>query len=274
MVFYPDSLRYRLVFDAAREGFRDWGFAAFGLIFIGVGVGLFLVAKRIDPKAATLFRVFGGLFAGFAALWTLTAFGSTFGQYSSLRHALETGAYTTIEGTVSDFVPGDIHGRNVESFTVAGHPFSYSPYIVTPGFRKTRSEGGPIYEGLNVRIAVVDGEIALLEIAPTGPPPPMPTFAVSPALPVSNEKLPFRWCWPFGIVGLAWLWGGFLVFRVSAFRIDRKRGGYFGVPYFGNWKYLYPSNFTEEGRPILRWMWASQALFVAGALLSMGYCIK
>jgi len=37
--------------------------------------------------------------------------------------------------------------------------------MVTAGFNNTLSHGGPIHEGLRVRIADVDGAIARLEIA-------------------------------------------------------------------------------------------------------------
>ena len=43
--------------------------------------------------------------------------------------------------------------------------FSYSKYEINSGFRRNVGQGGPMREGLFVRIANVDGEIARLEIA-------------------------------------------------------------------------------------------------------------
>ena len=56
-------------------------------------------------------------------------------------------------------------GHSLESFEVNGHRFAYSDYIVTAGFNNTQSHGGPIREGLQVRIVAVDGRIARLEVA-------------------------------------------------------------------------------------------------------------
>jgi len=55
-------------------------------------------------------------------------------------------------------------GHAMESFTVSGVPFSYSDYIPKAGFNQTSSHGGPIHEGLPVRIWYVGNEIVKLEI--------------------------------------------------------------------------------------------------------------
>jgi hypothetical protein len=52
----------------------------------------------------------------------------------------------------------------MESFEVAGRRYRYSDFVLVPGFHTTTTRGGPIREGLHVRIADVDGEIARLEI--------------------------------------------------------------------------------------------------------------
>lgn len=56
-------------------------------------------------------------------------------------------------------------GHARETFVVNGQYFSYSDYDLTQGFNQTQSHGGPIKEGLQVRITHVDGSIVKLEIA-------------------------------------------------------------------------------------------------------------
>ncbi len=81
-------------------------------------------------------------------------------------------------------------------------------------------------------------------------------------------------CWPVVIIVASWFWAVFLIFRVSAFRADRPDSdGYFGLPYFWNWKYLNPENFTSEGRPLLFWLWIATATFAAGGFLAMAFCV-
>ncbi len=52
-----------------------------------------------------------------------------------------------------------------ERFTVCGAAFSYSDYAVTAGFNNTSSHGGPIREGIWVRIAHLGNSIARVELA-------------------------------------------------------------------------------------------------------------
>ncbi len=55
-------------------------------------------------------------------------------------------------------------GHDTERFDVNGINFSYSDYMVTGGFNVTSSHGGPVREGLAVRICYKDGEILRLEV--------------------------------------------------------------------------------------------------------------
>ena len=54
----------------------------------------------------------------------------------------------------------------MESFAVGGHRFSYSDYVVTSGFHNTASHGGPIHDGLDVRVSYLGNLILRLEIVP------------------------------------------------------------------------------------------------------------
>jgi hypothetical protein len=56
-------------------------------------------------------------------------------------------------------------GHAMESFCVQEQCFSYSDYVVTTGFHNTASHGGPIREGLNVRIEYIGNIILKLEVA-------------------------------------------------------------------------------------------------------------
>jgi hypothetical protein len=168
-VFCCESLalpvNFEVVFDAAEAGYRQWWFPAFGLIFVAIGLGM-LVYRRKYPsiERSRWSRIFPHLFTGFAVFWVLITFAITFSDYWELRQSLRSGQFEVIEGTVVDFVPMPAHGHAMESFTVNGHRYEFSDYVVTAGFNNTQSHGGPIREGLTVRIADVRGKIARLEI--------------------------------------------------------------------------------------------------------------
>ncbi len=55
-------------------------------------------------------------------------------------------------------------GHGVERFTVRGVQFAYSDYIWSIGFNRTARHGGPIQEGLWVRIGYFDRGDADYEI--------------------------------------------------------------------------------------------------------------
>ena len=70
-----------------------------------------------------------------------------------------------IEGVVTDFQPMPSSGHGQESFTVSGVHFTYSDFVVTSGFHRTNYRGGPVRDGLHVRIHYRGQDIARLEIA-------------------------------------------------------------------------------------------------------------
>ena len=68
-----------------------------------------------------------------------------------------------VEGPVTSFHPMPYSGHDYESFVVNGVGFKYSE-AVTSGFNNTASHGGPIHEGLMVRIWHYKGKILRLDI--------------------------------------------------------------------------------------------------------------
>ena len=75
-------MNYELMFDAGQSGYRNWPFAAGGLLFVCIGA--FLVKNRrnlptmfpggMGPKAAWRFAY---VFLVFSILWTTVAFTAT-----------------------------------------------------------------------------------------------------------------------------------------------------------------------------------------------------
>ncbi len=159
-------MNFERIFDADDAGYRTWWFPAIGLMFLLFGLGTLIYRQRNpNPTLSRYYRVFPYLITGFAALWFVLTFIGTFSEYWELRQALRSGQYEIVEGKVVDFVPMPVHGHARERFAVNGHRYEYSDFGITAGFNNTQSHGGPIREGLHVRIADVRGKIARLEIA-------------------------------------------------------------------------------------------------------------
>lgn len=158
----PPHMNCRLVFDVAASGLRVIWFPLVGVLFVLAGFVLVFLRRRLPKlRSADGSRLVWFLFLfGFA--WMLVAGVTTIGDYISMRRALLKGDFQIVEGVVQDFATIPRKGR--ESFRVGGQRFAYGEFIVTPCFHETRAHGGPVTEGVYVRIAHRNGAILRLEI--------------------------------------------------------------------------------------------------------------
>jgi tetratricopeptide (TPR) repeat protein len=147
------------VFDVLDSGFRDWTFPALGLVFVAIGIVIFLFPNimaatgipylNIQSTSQIVFR-YG--FVGFAILWTAISFFATHSEHVRHKALVQENRCRIVEGPVEHFVPMPYSGHARESFTVDGVPFGYSDFIITDGFNNTSSHGGPISSDSYVRI--------------------------------------------------------------------------------------------------------------------------
>jgi hypothetical protein len=157
---------YRIEFDMAEAGYRYGWFPLAGVGIAAIGVIQLLWRRRHpDPRRSWWRRFEPPFTVAFGAFVAGVTFAGTYWEYRELVSALENRDYTVVEGVVHNFVPMPYEGHAHESFDVAGHHYEYSDFMVTEGFNNTQSHGGPIRDGLRVRIADVGGRIARLEIA-------------------------------------------------------------------------------------------------------------
>lgn len=165
----PDPDRFVKVFDVLDSGFRDWNFAAFGLIFVAIGTIIFVFPKILEAaripyfpsRSLTLFR-YG--FLGFALLWTTLAFVTTYASHLHHVRLARDNRCRIAEGRVEHFVPMPPTGHGREAFTVSGVLFSYSDFEVTDAFNNTASRGGPVDADAYVRICYDPAGNAILRL--------------------------------------------------------------------------------------------------------------
>ena len=148
-------MHYKVIFDVTQNS-PDWSQAAFGLIFVTTGLVLILFPQLNKKSTIQRTRIFGGIYLAGALLWTAATTAAIFSGQEQARAIIEHHQYKTVEGRVKNFLPMMTGGRKQESFDVGDEHFAYSDYVVTPGFRKTATHGGPIKEGLPVRISYAD----------------------------------------------------------------------------------------------------------------------
>lgn len=155
----PRAGTFVKVFDVLDSGFRTWTFSAFGLVFVALGVLLFVGPRLIKATGIPLLapqptwqRYFRHVFLGFAILWTLITFGSTYSEHRRHQVLARSNSCRIVEGPVENFVPMPYGGHANESFAVANVRFEYSDFAISDSFNNTSSHGGPIDENSYVRI--------------------------------------------------------------------------------------------------------------------------
>jgi hypothetical protein len=163
-------MRYQTVFDASTTGL-DWRILGACFALVVAGVALFALRKRWAGwpfwpfslrKVATPFAVF---YLIATCLLVATIVRTYVRDSQALVGEQTSKQLSVVEGQVTHFVAAPYTGHEDESFCVMDKCFSYSDYVITGGFNKTRSHGGPIHNGLLVRISYVGSTIVKIEIA-------------------------------------------------------------------------------------------------------------
>lgn len=147
---------YQVVYDVNEAGI-DWWFPGAGLIFVLIGAAVWRFrhqlgwAWRLGASVAGR-SAFAALFLGFSLVWTCLASVAVVVPQQNARRVLTNGEASVVEGPVRNFHPMPAGGHDTERFTVGAVHFAYSEYLIAPGFRQTSAHGGPVREGLPVRI--------------------------------------------------------------------------------------------------------------------------
>jgi len=135
-------------------------FPAGGLAIAAIAL---FMGRFIDKSRQVLTRVV----AGAGVLWAVGAGAVVYVSYAEARATSRSSSTPLVEGIVYNVHPAPFAGHENESFDVNGFRFSYSDYVITGGFRQTSSHGGPIREGLHVRIRYIPSEVTDMSGRPT-----------------------------------------------------------------------------------------------------------
>ena len=151
-------------------GLTDLPFALAGLVPLIIGAIVIVGKWRLHwRQPGWLFALF---FLAFGIVWLFTVSGPVLTEGTDALAAFRAGQYSIVEGTVTEFHPMPYEGHDEECFTVKTQRFCYSDYDVTPGFHNAASHGGPIRDGIHVRIAYQGRSILRLQIRQVEVPTP------------------------------------------------------------------------------------------------------
>jgi hypothetical protein len=150
---------YTTVFDISAQPFQ-WWIPAIGLWIFAIGVILiWFVGKWPDNV-----KIVGGVMAVLGLFFAIVVYNSMRSMWSDWKSEYRNGHYSWVEGIVEDFRPEKFPDQRQECFRVQTQRFCYSYFINQPGFHQSADRGGPIHEGLPVRIAFLDDQILRLDV--------------------------------------------------------------------------------------------------------------
>lgn len=159
-------MKYQVVFDIANKP-SYWWFPASGLFIALIAIIMLISLKlrRIKPRlwqSQKMSMVISAIIAFFSLVLSCSSGIVLYSRQANIQALLSQ--QQVVEGRVEYFTPMPYEGKALESFSVRGVKFEYSDFVLTSGFNNTASHGGPIQEGLQVRIHYVDNIILKLEI--------------------------------------------------------------------------------------------------------------
>lgn len=152
---------YVTVFDISTEPF-EWWWPAIGLVIFAIGIVFIKFVSRWPSQKNA--KIIGWVMVVFGTIFAILVYNSVRSMWAEWRGAYDRGSYFIVEGVVQDFKPMPYEGHQDECFRVKSQQFCYSDYISQPGFHQSASHGGPIREGLPVRIAYYEGQILRLDV--------------------------------------------------------------------------------------------------------------
>lgn len=146
------TCRFVTYFDASQKGLSSKAFLIGGFFalvgLVGVGVHLFIRSRGHNTNRVSHGLAFFAVVLALSVVFTGLVVGV---QVTNKRDLLRAPSHV-VEGRVKNFVPDTSDPKEEESFTVGRVSFDYGVGAGIPGFSQTRSQGGPIREGLRVRI--------------------------------------------------------------------------------------------------------------------------
>ena len=157
---------FRTVFVADPSRVNAWAVLPFlfGAAFLYLGASW---AERRGPA-----RVLGAsrprvlrVAATAALLGALVAAATTWAEYGVCSTPLEGKDVSVITGPVTDFTPMPARGHASEQFAVDGVRFAFSGIGESCSFNHAAVFGGPLREGLLVRVYSKRGRILRLDVA-------------------------------------------------------------------------------------------------------------
>ena len=141
-------MEQEVLFDVTTKGI-SYGPLLAVIVFVIIDVLFKKIFPSAQKRAVTLFT-----FLACVVVIAITLFQISSWEY--YKKQLTEQRCSIVEGVVTNFHPMPYHGHSHESFVINGVRFTYSDYTITPAFNNTSSHGGPIKQGMHLRVFYTD----------------------------------------------------------------------------------------------------------------------
>lgn len=160
---------YRVAFDLSAQPFSPSPGILIPLVLTCFGAALVFqpdLMKQFMPGGVQgeARRIFSWAFFLVAGLVTVAFAAFPYAQDKKLRAAEKSGAVHVAEGCLQAFHPMPSAGHDMEHFKLDGHTFTYSDFVLVPGFHQSEASGGPIHADSRVRLHYVGTNIVRVDV--------------------------------------------------------------------------------------------------------------
>jgi hypothetical protein len=157
------------VFQKPAPSSQDLVIVPVTLIAVGIVVGAIGIIRRKSFRRVRTSALIVCSLLGLSGIYILHEVSGVVARqrdyYDRMTTVYLAGQYSVVEGPVANFHPMPSTGHDHETFSVSGAHFSFSDFDGSPCFNNAASRGGPMREGVRVRIAYSDNCILKLEVA-------------------------------------------------------------------------------------------------------------
>lgn len=161
----------KVLYDIRTQSAPLTGSIASGVGGVLVGVLLLAIVWKRPERVARLFALSWILGWGALSLHTTLGIAS---RYREARDWLETRSVEVVEGTVTRLSPATSDRLGIETFRIGERLFRFEDgQTRVPGLNRSAARGGPIREGMTVRLTLHGESILLVEeLSPVPAAPP------------------------------------------------------------------------------------------------------
>lgn len=152
---------YETIFNIMDKKFTYWPTVIRNISFLSLAFIFFYVFR----KKSTFLKFFAYSFLIVSILISISPI-IHYLDYRNLRNAYIKNEAEVIEGTITNFIPMSKYGGGKETFELARHRIEF--FSSSKGFNHTSTFGGPLREGLYIRILFFNNNILKLEIKNNG----------------------------------------------------------------------------------------------------------